>query len=135
MEIIINRIWSAPDNSEYRATTTGTVSIDGRQVCFSLEPTALMVPTAIYPIQMIDSPRFGRKTPHVLNVPGRTEIELHGGNFATDSDGCTLCAEKRLSDYQIYESKPATDAIEEALSQAEANGETNTIDIRDIVQT
>jgi hypothetical protein len=65
-------------------------------------------------------------TPH-LDVPGRSEIELHGGNYATDSEGCILCAEKRISDWEIFESKPATDAIEEALQASEANNEVNTI--------
>jgi len=87
-----------------------------------------MIPLGTYPIAMLWSPRFNRLTPH-LDVPGRTEIELHGGNVATDSDGCILCAEYRTSDYEIYESRPATDKIEEAMNQAEANKETNTITI------
>ncbi len=128
MIIEVKRAFSAPDNSQYRATTTGTISIDGAQVCFSLEPTALMIPTGTYPVKMLWSPRFERNTPH-LDVPGRTEIEMHGGNVATDSDGCILCAEKRISDYEIYESAPATDVIEAQLSAAEANNEINTVTI------
>jgi hypothetical protein len=128
VEISVSRIWSVPDNSEYRATTTGVLSIDGAQTAFTLEPTALMVPAGTYPLKMLWSPRFERITPH-LDVPGRSEIEMHGGNVATDSDGCILCAEKRISEYEIYESKPATDAIEEALNAAEANHEINTITI------
>jgi hypothetical protein len=88
-----------------------------------------MIPVGTYSIKMVWSTRFDRPTPHLLDVPGRTEIELHGGNKATDSDGCILCAEKRLDDWTISEAKPATDAIEEALNQAEANNETNTITI------
>jgi hypothetical protein len=86
-----------------------------------------MVPAGTYPIKLSWSPRFQRDTPHLLYVPGRSEIELHGGNHATDSDGCILCAEKRISDWEIYESKPATDAIETALRDAETAGEVNTI--------
>ena len=85
-----------------------------------------MVPVGTYPIKMLWSPRFDRMTPH-LDVPGRSEIELHGGNHATDSDGCILCAEKRISDYEIFEAKPATDAIEAALNAAESDNEVNTI--------
>jgi hypothetical protein len=129
MDITVNRLFNVPDNSQYRATTTGVVSIDGRQTCFSLEPTALMIPTGVYLIKMIYSDRFQRMTPHLLNVPDRTEIEIHGGNYATDSDGCILCGDHRLSDYEIAECKPATDAIEAELNSAEANGETNTITI------
>lgn len=87
-----------------------------------------MVPEGTYPVKLAWSNRFERMTPH-LDVPGRSEIEFHGGNKAEDSEGCILCAEFRLSDYEIYSSRTATDAIEEALQQAEANGETNTVTI------
>lgn len=134
MELLIQRLWQAPDKANYRATTTGVISIDGIQSSFSLEPTALMIPSGIYSLQLCDSERFSRKTPRILDVPGRTAIEIHGGNVATDSEGCVLCAEKRIDEYHIYESKPATDAIEEALSQAEANNEKNTVQIMDVGQ-
>jgi hypothetical protein len=87
-----------------------------------------MIPAGTYPVAMAWSPRFERNTPH-LDVPGRTEIEIHGGNVATDSDGCILVAEKRISDYQIYESEPATTAIENMLNQDEAAGEVNTVTV------
>ena len=131
MNIQVQRLVNAPDTAQYRASTTGTVSIDEWQVCFSLEPTVLMIPAATYPIKMLWSNRFQRPTPHILEVFGRTEIEFHGGNRASDSDGCVLCAEQKINDYEIYESKPATDAIEEALNAAEANGEANTVTISD----
>ena len=128
MEIHVQRIWSVPDNSEYKASTSGQLSVDGSPLCFCLEPTALRIPTGIYPVKMAMSHRFDRMTPH-LDVPGRTYIEIHGGNVATDSEGCILVAEKRISDYQIYESEPATTAIENMLAQAEANNEVNTVTV------
>jgi hypothetical protein len=130
VQIIVTRRWQAPDNAEYRATTTGVVSIDGEQVCFSLEPTALMILAGTYPIKLRWSPRFGRLTPH-LEVPGRSEIEMHGLNFATESEGCIGVAEHRISDYEIAEAEPATSSIENSLQQAEANSETNTISVLD----
>lgn len=36
------------------------------------------------------SNRFGRRVPHVLDVPGRTAIEIHAGNDSTDTHGCIL---------------------------------------------
>lgn len=128
MQITVTRRWSYPDNAEFRATTTGTLSIDGQQTAFTLEPTALMVPSGSYPVKLAWSRRFERLTPH-LDVPGRQYIEIHGGNIATDSEGCILVADKRLTEYRIYEAKPATDAIEDALRAAEANGETNTVTV------
>ena len=88
-----------------------------------------MIPAGTYPLKLAWSHRFDRQTPHV-DVPGRTNIELHGGNRAEDSEGCILCAENRLDNYQIYGSKAATDAIENALLQAEAAGESNTLTIK-----
>lgn len=129
MEITVTRRWQAPDNAEFRASTTGVVSLDGQQVCFSLENTALIIPAGTYPVKLLMSGRFQRKTPHLLNVPGRTEIEIHGANHATDLTGCIGVAEHRANDYLIYESSPATQTIEEALAAAEANGETNTVTV------
>ncbi len=129
VEILVSRLWGAPQNAEHRATTTGTISIDGSQCCFSLEPTQLMIPPGTYPISLQMSARFQRRTPHLV-VPGRTFIELHGGNHASDSEGCILLATKRLDDYTIAESKPATDYIEMKLGQAESNGEHSTVSIQ-----
>ena len=129
MLIEVKRLWSAPETDRFQATTTGTLSIDGQQTCFTLEPTDLLIDPATYPIKLQFSHRFNRRTPWILNVPGRTDLEIHGGNEAVNSLGCIEVAEHRLTDYDIYDSKPATDAIEEALSIAEAAGETNAITI------
>lgn len=132
MIVQVQRRWYAPDNAQSRASITGTLSLDGAQTCFTLEPASLSVPSGSYGLKMVWSHRFDRMTPHLLGVPGRTNIELHGGNKAEDSEGCILCAEFRLNEYEIYESKEATDAIERALQNAEANGEINVITILDM---
>ena len=36
--------------------------------------------------------------PHVLNVPGFDEIEIHPGNFPGDTEGCLLVGFTRLPD-------------------------------------
>jgi hypothetical protein len=120
--IEVHRFWSGPENSEYRASTTGTLSLDGEQVCYTLEPSALMIPPGSYVVKLLWSARFSRRTPH-FDVPDRTAIEIHGGNRATDSDGCILVAEKRVSDWLIYDSLPATSKIELGLMLAESAGE------------
>ena len=128
MLIEVKRLWVGPENAEYRATTTGVLLLDGKQTAFTLEPTALMVPPGTYAVSLQWSARFDRRTPH-LNVPGRTFIEIHGLNRAEESEGCIGVAEKRISDYEIYESKPATDIIEQELAMAEANGEASTVTV------
>lgn len=55
------------------------------------------IPAGIYTCAEVQSPRFGR-TYEVLNVPGRTHILFHAGNWGgdeakglrTDTDGCIL---------------------------------------------
>lgn len=129
LNILISRNYNAPDTSEYRATTTGILSLTGgQQFCVTLEPTELMIPTGEYPVQMLWSPKFNRMTPH-LTVPGRTEIEIHDGNWATDSDGCIIVAMRLVSLYEIQDCPPAIDGIYSALIAAEADGEENTVTI------
>ncbi len=67
--------------------TFGTASIGNRFVCFTMERTAVSVPTGIYLADMETSPHFGFATPH-LTVPGRTYIEIHPANYPSQLEGC-----------------------------------------------
>lgn len=49
------------------------------------------IPIGEYTCKRITSPRFG-DTFEVTNVPNRTEVLLHKGNFMNDSHGCILLA-------------------------------------------
>lgn len=71
--------------------------------CYTLEladhgnkPGESCIPAGVYRCVMRDSPKFG-KCYEVKDVPGRTDILLHRGNFAADEgfgksdiDGCIL---------------------------------------------
>lgn len=86
--------------------TFGKLSIDGVPKCDTLEPTYREVPgqpvaswkvqnqTAIpvgrYPVTIRNSPKFERDMPHIENTPGYTQVMIHWGNWAKDTDGCTL---------------------------------------------
>jgi hypothetical protein len=48
------------------------------------------VPSGEYVCQRRFSPKFQYDVFEIMNVPGCTYIEIHVGNFATDSDGCIL---------------------------------------------
>ena len=132
MNVEVQRLKQSPETAEHRATTSGIVSIDGTQICFCIENTLFIIPPGTYALKLLPSERFKRLTPFILDVPHRTAIEMHGANRAEDLDGCIGCAERRLNDYVIYEAEPATDAIEDALQSAEANGETNIITITEV---
>jgi hypothetical protein len=80
-------------------STIGQLFIDGQVECVTLEPPSLppgdiRKPRAImigtYNVMIRWSTKFGKHVPHVENVPSFTAIEIHVGNAAKDTDGCTL---------------------------------------------
>lgn len=44
------------------------------------------VPAGVYPCTFEDSPRLGRKTYRLANVPGRDGILIHSANFVGDKE-------------------------------------------------
>jgi len=85
------------------ACTIGLLFVDGVFECFTLEPPrefggARNVPdkTCILPgsyqVQVEMSPKHLHRVPCVLDVPGRSDIEMHIGNTAADTEGCILVA-------------------------------------------
>ena len=91
MELTIERVTFSPNS------TVGKLSIDGKFFCFTLEPRQdrsegkpYCIPTGTYKVTLELSPRFETVTPHIQDVPGFTEIEIHRGNFPGDTEGCTL---------------------------------------------
>lgn len=48
------------------------------------------IPAGIYDVEIIYSPKFKIKAPHLLNVPHFIGILLHPGNTAVDTNGCLL---------------------------------------------
>lgn len=61
--------------------------------CVTLEP-ANRIPAGRYPVTKYQSPKFGFTVLLLHDVPGREAIEIHAGNFFTDSTGCILPGEK-----------------------------------------
>ncbi|MFW5490414.1 MAG: DUF5675 family protein [Desulfovibrio sp.] len=66
------------------------------------EPNRSCIPQGKYTCELVNSPRFGRVY-EVKDVPGRTHILIHPGNFAgdvdsglrSDSEGCILLGLRR----------------------------------------
>lgn len=46
------------------------------------------------------SDRFQKPMPHVENVPNRTAIEVHNGNYARNTDGCCLVGQDYGNPFQ-----------------------------------
>lgn len=80
--------------------TFGALLIDGHAFCVTLEPpdrenqrNISNIPPGKYICQRINSSKYG-ETFEVTNVPGRSHILFHAGNFAKDTKGCILLARK-----------------------------------------
>lgn len=73
----------------------GELLLDGLHFGFSLERVAVAIPTGRYRIGVHDSPHFKRSMPELLDVPGRSAILIHWGNYPENSDGCILVGESQ----------------------------------------
>jgi Family of unknown function (DUF5675) len=87
-------------------STVGRLSIDDEFQCFTLEPVTRddnvkprAIPDGAYTLDIRFSPKHGRDVPHVENVPGFEEIEIHIGNFPKDTEGCCLVGKTRSADF------------------------------------
>lgn len=85
--------------------TLGVLLANGEHFCHVLEdtlrapgvkiPGVTAIPAGLYRVTLDKSPKFGRVTPHILNVPNFDGIRMHGGNKPEDSEGCPLVAFNR----------------------------------------
>jgi len=95
------------------------------------------IPTGEYLCQWAYSPSHNRKVYHVQNVPGRTDVEIHSGNYAGDTTklnpqngehlrsdvkGCLLLglnAELILGQMMLTMSRTAVDMFEKEMEAAD----------------
>lgn len=73
----------------------GLLAINGIFECYTLEPQALAIPAGTYAVLIQPSRRFGQDVPHLIDVPGRSAIEIHPGNTAIDTHGCIVVGQAR----------------------------------------
>jgi hypothetical protein len=134
MEIDVVRLWKTSE------AITGTFSVDGQQKYFSLELPELFdgqpnvtdktcIPAGTYAVQRLWSNHWNQMMPHIVGVPGRTEIEIHIANFPKDILGCMGIGDLRISDTEIGESEKAFDEFNQDFENAIAAGEPVTISI------
>lgn len=85
--------------------TFGRLSVDGTFECHTLEdpvrdkkiPRVTAIPAGRYEIIVTESPRFKRRLPLLLSVPGFEGVRIHPGNRETDTEGCILTGLGRTS--------------------------------------
>jgi hypothetical protein len=131
----------------FGGATVGKLYIDGAFTCNTLEDEVREIPgqpvhewkikgnTAIpsgtYRVALQNSPRFGRDTLTLLNVPGFEFIRIHAGNTAQDTEGCLLLG-MRATDVSIVggTSRPAVELVKAKVKDAIERGEVVEIDIQ-----
>lgn len=80
--------------------------MDGQSECFCLEPARVnpvnaghpCIPVGEYRVILTPSPHLGYLTPELLDVPERSDIRVHIGNYPKDSLGCILVGETNTLD-------------------------------------
>lgn len=92
------------DRTQYeKDATVGEIYVDGVFECFSLEDQVragekvrgqTAIPTGTYEVMITMSPRFKRRLPLLVNVPGFDGIRIHPGNTHEDTEGCLLVGER-----------------------------------------
>jgi hypothetical protein len=101
----------------------GKMLSGGVHICFTLERLEVAIPEGRYQITMYDSPHFGRLMPLLVDVPERSGIEIHYGNYPEQSDGCILVGETQdQGTGDVYQSRRAFDELFNMLQNALNNG-------------
>ena len=88
------------------------------------------IPEGRYPVKIVFSPKFQREVIRLDDVPGRSDIEVHGGNTAKDTKGCILPGMSRVPD-MVMRSWVAVDAMLTVLKMHMGRGENCYIEIKD----
>jgi hypothetical protein len=97
MEILVTDRW------DDGVSTSGKMLTDGTFECYTLEPSQTAefpsIPEGRYKVELVKSERFKEVVPRLIDVPGRSYIEIHPGNDAANTEGCTLVGETRSRDW------------------------------------
>lgn len=120
--------------------TIGQMEVDGKYFCDTLEdrardlsrekkvPGQTAIPAGKYEVIVNISPRFRRKLPRLLNVPGFEGILIHRGNTPEDTAGCILVGENKAKG-RVINSTPYELRLTEMIERAQTAGESVIIEI------
>ncbi len=108
----------------------GSLSVNGLAECATLEDRADVIPAGRYEVQITFSQRFQQRLPILLDVPGRSGIRIHAGNYLADTSGCILVGRVPMKDW-LRDSVRALEHLLPQLAAAQAAGERIWIQILD----
>lgn len=75
--------------SDKRGTLGFMEGVDVPFTCFILEPE-IPIPAGMYFLELYNSPAHGKDTLQLIGVVGRSNIQIHVGNYLSDTKGCLL---------------------------------------------
>lgn len=112
MIIEVRRKW------ETGKSVCGEMYIDNQFECYTLEPARTTpvhlghpcIPAGEYKVILSLSPHLKYVTPELLDVPGRSAIRIHIGNYPKDVLGCTAVGEGHETD-AVTNSHAAFDSL------------------------
>lgn len=134
MKLLLERRYKKP------GYTVGRLYVDGAFLCDTLEdrvrdlsrekkvPGKTAIPAGKYEVIVNISPKFKRKLPRLLNVPGFEGILIHRGNTPEDTAGCILVGENKAKG-KVLNSTPYEVRLTEMIERAQTAGESITIEI------
>lgn len=137
MKLRVERRFLKPDY------TVGRLYVDGVFLCDTLEdrvrdlsrekkvPGRTAIPAGKYEVVVNISPRFKRKLPRLLNVPGFEGILIHRGNTSEDTAGCILVGENKAVG-KVLNSTPYELRLTGMIERAQSAGEQITIEISEL---
>jgi hypothetical protein len=85
--------------------TVGILKVNEQPFCFTLELPVVddepgsAIPEGTYGITLTHSPKFNQDMPLLSGIPGRSEIRIHWGNVAANTQGCILVGETAGQDF------------------------------------
>lgn len=97
--------------------------LNGKQLWFGIEPPnrpgpkPYCIPPGTYEVLLSQSQHFNMVVPCVQNVEGFTGIEIHPGNFPSDTHGCLCIGDSRGENFVGLSRK----AFDELMSFLRAN--------------
>lgn len=134
MKIELNRFIRGTD------FTIGALSIEGEWLCWTGEDRVradgepkvygkTAIPAGSYPVIVNLSPKFKKRMPRLVGVPGFDGILIHKGNDAEDTSGCILVGAQVDSPNRISNCSKVFDTLFQKIDRAYSSGEGVTITI------
>lgn len=116
----------------------GTLWHEARKICDTLEPhigyprgeytKGCCIPPGTYRLELTGSIRFRKTLPEILDVPKRSGIRIHAGNYEQDTVGCILPGTRDKSGMCVNNSRAALDVIMRLLYSAGGKAEIQIIE-------